>query len=206
MIQVQRHGLPLSGKRYRVKGTGQDKQLTGQRVCIGKFVVMKKLLTLCALGCLLSSAQTAAHAAAHAMAPAIQPPLAWFGWFKRDKKEDATATEATATAEAATVEESGGLKAADIRKMAEDTLKLIQSKRGEFEQVAAALKQIPLPEQMGAKAREYQKQATALTSQINDLRKQAEGYIEQLEAMGVPVDSLVASLNQMLTADSAAEK
>lgn len=167
---------------------------------------MKKILSICALGGIFLSASATASAVQFTHASALQPSLAWFGWFKSDKKEEATEAEAK-VAEAAeatqAADEQGGIKVAELRKLAEDTLKTLQSKRGELEKVAALLKEIPLSEQLSAKAREYQGQVSALTTQINALREQAQGYIAQLEAMGVPVDSLVASMSEALQGASA---
>jgi myosin heavy subunit len=168
---------------------------------------MKKILSICALGGVFLSASATVSAVQFTHASALQPSLAWFGWFKSDKKEEATEAEAkvaeAAEATQAADEEQGGIKVAELRKLAEDTLKTLQSKRGELEKVAALLKEIPLSEQLSAKAREYQGQVSDLTTQINALREQAQGYIAQLEAMGVPVDSLVASMSEALQGASA---
>lgn len=126
---------------------------------------------------------------AHVVTATInQPVLAWFGWFKRDKSESADAKDDAA-------------KAAELRKLAEDALKLISSKRSELTQAAAALQQIPVTQQISPRAREYQAHVRTLTGEIDQLRQQAEGYIDQLKAMGVPVDNLVASLTDALATD-----
>lgn len=167
---------------------------------------MKKFSMILVFAVLLTGAQSGLSAAPVTLAGGVHPPVAWFGWFKRNKKDDAQSAQPAAAGGSASAEQAGGLKAAELRKVAEDTLRLIRSKRGELEQVTALLKQIPLPEQMGAKAREYQKEVAALTGQIQELRQKAETTIGQLRAMGVPVDQLVASLNDMLAGDEAAAR